>query len=305
MSTPPAFSGPLPGNPPVPVTRLRQVVDGMHEGVVVRDASGTIVDLNPAAERILRRPRAELIGSKTVNPRTAVNPDGSPFPHHESAASVALATGRDVVEQLNGVTHGRRRAALDLGQRARPARRRRHHGRRHDVHRRHRAAQDGRRAGRVGAALPVAGRERRRPHHEHRCARHSHLRVALVPDPPRLRAGRADRPDGRRHRPPRRPRRTSSATCSPCTTRGRRAARGASCTRTVTGSGWRRAAAPCSTSRAESSSCRPPPATSPSAVRRRRRCAPARPLPSPHATRSRPCWTRRRSTRSSAPTPTA
>ena len=88
MSTPPAFSGPLPGNPPVPVTRLRQVVDGMHEGVVVRDASGTIVDLNPAAERILRRPRAELIGSKTVNPRTAVNSDGSPLPHHESAASV-------------------------------------------------------------------------------------------------------------------------------------------------------------------------------------------------------------------------
>jgi diguanylate cyclase (GGDEF)-like protein/PAS domain S-box-containing protein len=104
VSTPPAFPGPLPGNPPVPVTRLRQVVDGMHEGVVVRDATGTIVDLNPAAERILRRPRAELIGSKTVNPRTAVNPDGTPLPHHESAASVALATGQDVVEQLNGVT---------------------------------------------------------------------------------------------------------------------------------------------------------------------------------------------------------
>jgi diguanylate cyclase (GGDEF)-like protein/PAS domain S-box-containing protein len=76
----------------------------MHEGVVVRDAEGTIVDLNPAAERILRRSRSALIGSKTVNPRTAVHPDGSPFPHHESAASVALATGRDVVEQLNGVT---------------------------------------------------------------------------------------------------------------------------------------------------------------------------------------------------------
>jgi diguanylate cyclase (GGDEF)-like protein/PAS domain S-box-containing protein len=75
----------------------------MHEGVVVRDAEGTIVDLNPAAERILRRSRAELIGSKTVNPRTAVHPDGSPFPHGESAASVALATGRDVLEQLNGL----------------------------------------------------------------------------------------------------------------------------------------------------------------------------------------------------------
>jgi diguanylate cyclase (GGDEF)-like protein/PAS domain S-box-containing protein len=75
----------------------------MHEGVVVRDAAGTIVDLNPAAERILRRSRDQLIGGKRVNPRTAVHPDGSPFPHDESAASVALATGRDVVEQLNGL----------------------------------------------------------------------------------------------------------------------------------------------------------------------------------------------------------
>ena len=75
----------------------------MHEGVVVRDAEGTIVDANPAAERILRRSRSALIGSKTVSPRTAVRPDGSPLPHEESAASIALATGRDVVEQLNGL----------------------------------------------------------------------------------------------------------------------------------------------------------------------------------------------------------
>jgi diguanylate cyclase (GGDEF)-like protein/PAS domain S-box-containing protein len=75
----------------------------MHEGVVVRDAEGTIVDLNPAAERILRRPRSELIGGKTVNPRPAVHPDGSPFTHSESAPSIALATGQDVVEQLSGL----------------------------------------------------------------------------------------------------------------------------------------------------------------------------------------------------------
>ena len=103
VSTPPACPGPLPGNLSMPVTKLRQVVDGMHEGVVVRDAQGTIVDVNPAAERILRRSRDQLIGREQVNPRTAVHPDGSPFPHHESAASVALATGSDVVEQLNGL----------------------------------------------------------------------------------------------------------------------------------------------------------------------------------------------------------
>jgi diguanylate cyclase (GGDEF)-like protein/PAS domain S-box-containing protein len=75
----------------------------MHEGVVVRDAQGTIVDVNPAAERILQRTRAKLIGSKTVNPRTALRPDGSPFPHDEAAASIALASGLDVVEQLTGL----------------------------------------------------------------------------------------------------------------------------------------------------------------------------------------------------------
>jgi diguanylate cyclase (GGDEF)-like protein/PAS domain S-box-containing protein len=99
----PRAPGPLPGDLPEPLARLRQVVDGMHEGVVVRDRQGIIVDANPAAERILGRSREQLIGSRTVNPRTAVHPDGSPFPHHESAASVALATGRDVVEQLTGI----------------------------------------------------------------------------------------------------------------------------------------------------------------------------------------------------------
>ena len=104
VSTSAAFPGPQPGNHPIPAARLRQVVDGMHEGVVVRDANGTIVDLNPAAERILQRSRDQLIGGKTVNPRTAVHPDGSPFPHSETAASITLATGRDVLEQLNGIS---------------------------------------------------------------------------------------------------------------------------------------------------------------------------------------------------------
>src|SRR5450432_486279 len=103
VSTPAASPGPHSFDPPVPVTRLRQVVDGMHEGVVVRDAQGTIVDVNPAAERILQRRRAQLIGGKTVSPRTALRPDGSPFPHDESAASIALASGLDVVEQLTGL----------------------------------------------------------------------------------------------------------------------------------------------------------------------------------------------------------
>lgn len=45
----------------VPVARSA-VVDGMADGVIVLDMQGRIVDLNPAAESIFRRPARELIG---------------------------------------------------------------------------------------------------------------------------------------------------------------------------------------------------------------------------------------------------
>lgn len=45
----------------VPIAR-HIVVDGMADGVIVLDMQGRIVDLNPAAESIFRRPARELIG---------------------------------------------------------------------------------------------------------------------------------------------------------------------------------------------------------------------------------------------------
>ncbi len=57
VSTAPASPGPQPGVPPATDARLRHVVERMHEGVVVRDADGVIIDANPAAERILGRTR--------------------------------------------------------------------------------------------------------------------------------------------------------------------------------------------------------------------------------------------------------
>jgi diguanylate cyclase (GGDEF)-like protein/PAS domain S-box-containing protein len=103
VSTPPAIPGAQPGHPPASDDNLRAVVDGMHEGVVVRDAGGVITYVNDAAVRILRRSREALVGSTSVSGHGAVHADGSPFPPHESAASIALATGRDVVEELAGM----------------------------------------------------------------------------------------------------------------------------------------------------------------------------------------------------------
>ena len=103
MSTPPEVPGAQPGQPPASGDNLSAVVDGMHEGVVVRDAAGVITYVNEAAVRILRRSRATLVGSTSVSGQGAVHADGSPFPPHESAASIALATGRDVVDELVGM----------------------------------------------------------------------------------------------------------------------------------------------------------------------------------------------------------
>jgi diguanylate cyclase (GGDEF)-like protein/PAS domain S-box-containing protein len=79
------------------------VLDGLHQGVVLRDAEGTITDVNPAAERILGRTRAELVGRQSVSDAGGVHLDGTAFPPQLSASSVALATGRDVIGQLVGL----------------------------------------------------------------------------------------------------------------------------------------------------------------------------------------------------------
>jgi diguanylate cyclase (GGDEF)-like protein/PAS domain S-box-containing protein len=89
---------------PAPGPSLRDVLDAMHQGVVVRDARGTIVDANAAAEVILGRTRAELLGAETVNDAGGVHLDGTPFPQSESASSVALSTGRDVFGEVVGLT---------------------------------------------------------------------------------------------------------------------------------------------------------------------------------------------------------
>jgi diguanylate cyclase (GGDEF)-like protein/PAS domain S-box-containing protein len=103
VTTSPASPGPQPGDPAAAAT-LRQVLDGLHQGVVVRDGQGTIVDVNPAAEQVLGRTRAELIGRRTVTDGDGVHLDGTALPQQQSASSVALATGCDVFGQLFGMT---------------------------------------------------------------------------------------------------------------------------------------------------------------------------------------------------------
>jgi PAS domain S-box-containing protein len=80
----------------------------MQQGVVYQDADGTIVSMNPAAERILGKTRAEFLGQSSVSvEHDTLREDGSPFPGMEHPAMVALRTGREVCGVLMQVYNPR------------------------------------------------------------------------------------------------------------------------------------------------------------------------------------------------------
>jgi PAS domain S-box-containing protein len=79
------------------------LLDTMLQGVVHQDADGTIVWMNPAAERILGKTRQEFLGETSVSvEHHTIREDGSPFPGREHPAMVALRTG----QKIHGVTMG-------------------------------------------------------------------------------------------------------------------------------------------------------------------------------------------------------
>jgi diguanylate cyclase (GGDEF)-like protein/PAS domain S-box-containing protein len=84
--------------------RKSLVLDTVSEGLVLQDASGAIVEWNPAAEHLLGLSDDELAGRVSTDPRWgAIRLDGSPWPGETHPAMVALATGRAVRGQTMGV----------------------------------------------------------------------------------------------------------------------------------------------------------------------------------------------------------
>jgi len=73
----------------------RSLVMAMAEGVIFQSASGEITAVNPAAEEILGRSAAELLGSATVSFEVAaLHEDGTPFPPQSHPAMVSLASAQ-------------------------------------------------------------------------------------------------------------------------------------------------------------------------------------------------------------------
>ena len=83
--------------------RHRLLADTMLQGVVYQDADGKVVDMNPAAERILGKTREEFPGSSWLGEEhRTVSEDGSPFPGLEHPAMAVLRSG----QPLRGVVVG-------------------------------------------------------------------------------------------------------------------------------------------------------------------------------------------------------
>jgi PAS domain S-box-containing protein len=87
----------------------RTLSETMLQGVLYHDAEGKIVSMNPAAETIMGKTHAELLGNTPADvAHDIIREDGSPFPSLEHPSMVALATGRKVRAVRMGVYNPRR-----------------------------------------------------------------------------------------------------------------------------------------------------------------------------------------------------
>ena len=81
---------------------LRAVIDNLAEGVLIYDSDGKVITANPAAEAILGRPLAELVGSRPTDRGCVASPvDPVAWPIDRHPPLDTLATGkahRDVVK---------------------------------------------------------------------------------------------------------------------------------------------------------------------------------------------------------------
>jgi len=84
--------------------RHRLLAETMLQGVVHHAQDGTIIAMNPAAERLLGRPRDAMLGSAPdQEERHTIREDGSLFPGADHPASVSLRTGQPVHGVIMGV----------------------------------------------------------------------------------------------------------------------------------------------------------------------------------------------------------
>jgi PAS domain S-box-containing protein len=84
--------------------KYRSVIEAMAEGVVMRDASGTITACNRSAERILGIDADQLLGRNSIDANECpLYEDGSPYSAEDRPSVATLRTGAPVTNVTMGV----------------------------------------------------------------------------------------------------------------------------------------------------------------------------------------------------------
>jgi len=87
--------------------RFRAVVDSANEGILVYNKSLHIAAANPAAERIIRLPRAEIVGAPGFTSLfPCVLPDGSPMDPEQRPARATAREGKPLTGYVIGIVRG-------------------------------------------------------------------------------------------------------------------------------------------------------------------------------------------------------
>lgn len=84
---------------------LTQLIDSVKAGIVVQDATGTIVEANPTACELLGTSHDYLIGHQMVEAWQAVHDDGTPYTSEHHPASITLQTGEPQADIVMGIPH--------------------------------------------------------------------------------------------------------------------------------------------------------------------------------------------------------
>jgi len=88
--------------------RHRLLAETMLQGVVHQNANGTVISMNPAAERILGKSREEFLGNTSMKvDHDTIHENGENFPGNEHPTMVALQTGQTVQGVVMGVYNPR------------------------------------------------------------------------------------------------------------------------------------------------------------------------------------------------------
>ena len=84
--------------------RKGEILATMHDGLVVQDIEGSIVEWNRAAELVLGLTADQLGGRSSIDPRWgAVHGDGTPWPGEDHPAMQSLRTGATVENATMGI----------------------------------------------------------------------------------------------------------------------------------------------------------------------------------------------------------